>query len=173
MFIGLRWQECGHGPSLFEWIHECLIILLDLVVVERVIPSHEGHPYLMFNGWNIQMKVSWCDCIVCRSVVTCLCRVQSPLELYSAKWWLYQSGLRANNWNVTWELPATLEAWEGLSSVKTHASICIDGIGRGTIQSNSFYALVWEEAYRINGMGIGTIQSTNSMKLETITHLYD
>ena len=28
------------------------------------------------------MKVSWCDCTVCRSVVTCLCRVQSVLELY-------------------------------------------------------------------------------------------
>ena len=82
MFIGLRSQECGHGPSLFESIHECLIILLALVVVESVIPSHEGHPYLMFNGWNIRMNASWCDCTVCRNVVTCLCRVQPVLELY-------------------------------------------------------------------------------------------
>jgi len=34
-------------------------------------------------------------------------------------------GLRANNWNDTGELPATLEGWEGLPSVKRHASIWI------------------------------------------------
>ena len=40
-----------------------------------------------------------------------------------AKWWLYQLGLRADKWNDTGELPATLEGWEGLPFVKRHASI--------------------------------------------------